>query len=153
MIPGIFCVFSGFHEVIPYGKAHQLAEAGEVHLAHDVIAVAFDGASGDARLVGDFLIAAAIRKQLDHFDFSGGQGRSGNETLFRRTGAMEKILAHGNSELAGEIGLVMSDMVHGNEQVGIRVGFQDIGKGATGEDLTGELLGEMHAEDEDVDFG
>ena len=66
---------------------------------------------------------------------------------------MEKILAHGNSELAGEIGLVMSDMVHGNEQVGIRVGFQDIGKGATGEDLTGELLGEMHAEDEDVDFG
>ena len=80
-----------------------------------MIAVAFDGTSGDAQLGGDLLIAAAICKQLNHFDFAGGQRCAGNEGLFRRTGPMEKILTHGHGELTGEIGLVVSDMVDGNE--------------------------------------
>jgi hypothetical protein len=37
-----------FDQVIADGEAHQLAEAGEIHFFHYVIAVAFYGAGGDA---------------------------------------------------------------------------------------------------------
>jgi hypothetical protein len=56
-----------FDQVIADGEAHQLAEAGEIHFFHDVIAVAFDGARGDAESGRDFLADLPGGEQLEDF--------------------------------------------------------------------------------------
>ncbi len=51
------------------GEADHFAEAGEVHFAHDVIAVAFDGSRRNAQNTGGFLVALPLCEQGDHVNF------------------------------------------------------------------------------------
>jgi hypothetical protein len=49
-----------FYQAFADGEADEVAEAFEIHFVHDVIAVALDGARGDAERRGRFLIALAF---------------------------------------------------------------------------------------------
>ena len=47
----------------------------------------------------------------------------------------------------------MADVVHGGEQVGVRIGLQNVGEGAETEAFPRDFLREMHGEHQDVGRG
>jgi hypothetical protein len=58
-------------KVVADGEADQVAEAAKIHFAHDVVAVAFHRARGDADHCGGFLVAFSGGQQLHDFQFAG----------------------------------------------------------------------------------
>lgn len=60
-----------FDEVLADRKANEFAEAFEIHLVHDVIAMTFHRARGDSECCGRFLVAFALCEELHDFHFAG----------------------------------------------------------------------------------
>src|SRR4029077_8442212 len=66
-------LFAEHHEAIGKGVFGQAAYAANVELAHEVIAVGFDGASADVELRGDFFIGEALGDANQNVAFTGTQ--------------------------------------------------------------------------------
>ncbi len=150
------CERLGFYEVVADGEAHEFGEAAEFHFMHDVVAVAFDGANGKADGWGDLFIAHAAGEHLQDLNFAGGERRAGERVVFGGfafLGILNEIVDHGEGEFAGKEGTAALDLTDGLEQIDVSVGFEDVAIGAGAESFAGDILGEMHGEDEDVGFG
>ena len=121
-----------------------------------MIAVAFDGASGDADGGRDFLADFSGGEELDDFQFARGERAAGDGML----GAIaivalivDESFHHGHGETPGEEWLVLLDVADGGDQFGIGVGFQNVTARAATEDFAGDVFGKVHGEDEDFRFG
>jgi hypothetical protein len=57
------------NKIVAHSELHEFAEAREVHLVHDVVAMAFDRASGNAERISNGFVAFAFCQQLNNFDF------------------------------------------------------------------------------------
>src|SRR2546430_12305485 len=55
------------------GKTGQTGDAVDVQLAHDALAMCFDGANTKIKLHGDFLVAQAFGDEHQHFALAIGQ--------------------------------------------------------------------------------
>ena len=65
------CSWSRLDQVVADGETNQVAEAAEIHFAHDVVAMAFHRACGDADHRGSFLVAFSAGEQLHYFQLAG----------------------------------------------------------------------------------
>src|SRR5579862_3559097 len=65
------------NQIIPHRKPHEIAEALEIHLVHDVIPVAFDGSRRHIQRSRDLLVALSFGQQPHNLDFAWRQRRFG----------------------------------------------------------------------------
>jgi hypothetical protein len=137
-------------------ETHEFGEAAEFHFMHDVIAMAFDGAHGEADGRSNLLVAHAAGEHLENLNFAGGE-RSAGEGMFVGGFALERILNeiidHGEGEFTGEERPVALNLTHGVEQIDVGIGFEDVAVGAGAEGFASDVFGKMHGEDEDIGLG
>ena len=139
------------------GEAHHVAEVGELHFVHDVVAVAFDGARGDTHGESDFLVAFTGGEQAQHFDLALGERNvvGGSFGLGGYGGAriFDEAVDHFVGEAAGEEGAIVADVADGGDQIGVCVGFEHVTEGADFERFARDGFGEVHRKNDDLRFG
>jgi len=110
--------------VIADGEAHSLAEAGEVHCFHDVVAVAFDGTGGDVDRGRDFFADFSGGEELNDFEFAGGVRTAGKGMIgagFALALLVDEAFDHGHGEAPGEERLVLPNVTHSRDEFGVGV--------------------------------
>jgi hypothetical protein len=147
---------SRFHETITYGETHQVAEAGEIHFLHNVIAVTFDGTGGNPDRRCHLLTDFTCSQELNDFQFAGGEGTAGNR-MFRpgRVVALvvNETFDHGHRQTSSKEWLVLLDVAHSGEQFDVGIGFQDVATGAAAQNFASDVFGKVHGKDQDVGLG
>ena len=63
--------------MVANGEAHEISEAAKFHFVHDVVAMAFDGANGEADGGSNLFIAHAAGQHLENLNFAGGERSAG----------------------------------------------------------------------------
>jgi len=67
---------SWLNDMIAYRESNERGGRREVELAHDGMAVRFNGLETDVQETGNLLVGVALRDQLDYAAFPVRQGRS-----------------------------------------------------------------------------
>ena len=137
-------------QVVADGETDQVAEAAEIHFAHDVVAMAFHRARGDADHRGGFLVAFSAGEQLHHFQLASRQRLVIVGIVVSRAGVANETLGHAHGEFAGEEWFVLLDVADGVDQFDIGVGFEQVTAGAAAHHLARDFFGEVHGEDEHI---
>ena len=121
-----------------------------------MIAVTFDGASGDADGGRDLLADFSGGQELDDFQFAGGERAAGigcSVLIAIVALIVDESFHHGHGETPSEEWLVLLDVADSGDQFGIGIGFQNVTAGAATEDFAGDVFGKVHGEDQDFRFG
>ena len=139
---------SGFDDVVADGVVDEFGDGMEIELEHNVGAVGFGGVDANAQEGGDFLVGFAFGEELENFAFAWGKAGTGTRGIRGKIGG---IARGGNAR--GEVRFVLTKGVHGGEEDAVGVVFEDVAAGASVNNLLNEVVGFVHGEDEDFDFG
>src|SRR5262249_43489962 len=131
----------GLDDLITYRVSHELADAVNFELTHDIGAMRLRGLHADSEHRGDFLAAAAFRKQLHDFPLSRGEA-IGRQFVQRPLwpGRIE-IVQHDLGGLRSEKRFVFGKSLERHDQVAVGVGLHNVTAHADFENVANQLIG------------
>ena len=136
----------GFDDLIAQGVAHEIRGGVAVQSAHEIGAVGFRGLNREMEHRSDFLSSAAFRQKLSDFPLPGGKAAAGGRKCGRSGTAINEAGQDNVRNFRGEECAVSLHGVDGGDEIGCRVGLEEIATRAGRKDLINHGIRVVHGE-------
>ena len=127
----------------------QFSDGSQTQLGHDSRAMRLGGFNADVERRRDFLIGLPLGQQLNDFPFARGKGQAGSILRLLDPRSTTPLVQDHIGNLRSEVRLVAPQGIHRGDQVAAGVRFQHIPSGSRVQDLSSQLFGFMHRENQD----
>src|SRR5258708_38720814 len=120
----------------------------QFQLTHDVGTVGFNGLDADTQSGSDFSGSVSLNKQFDDFSLARSEAVGDQLWSFPDTSARIEITQNQFCRMRSKEPFVLGYGLNSNEEIVIRVRFQDISVGPGFDNLADQLIGIVHRQNQ-----